>query len=78
MAKVQDLWFNLDDCSLSWEFKMSTPEIIPALPTPPGLPPGKMPQLRVMPAPIADYKVSEFKSHPFGPLAQLVMKFRYS
>src|SRR5574343_727416 len=54
MAKVGVLWFNPVNCSPSRDFTMTTPENTPAFAVQTinrGLPAGKMPELRMMPAP---------------------------
>jgi acyl-CoA thioesterase YciA len=49
MAGLGDLWFNREDCSLYREFKMTEP--VNTTPSITRLPEGKMPVLRMMPAP---------------------------
>jgi acyl-CoA thioesterase YciA len=51
MADIGFLWFNLANCSLSREKTMSTSPTVPTDAPKTGLPPGKMPELRVMPSP---------------------------
>jgi acyl-CoA thioesterase YciA len=49
MAGLEVLWFNREDCSLYREFKMTQP--VNTTPSITRLPEGKMPVLRMMPAP---------------------------